>query len=226
MKNFMNKISIKTFASLVLFTCSLQAGAQKAELGVRIMPTFTSMSFKTMEGGTVSGQGTVGYGIGGFIGFNFTEHVGIQGEVIYTTLTQKYNEQNRQRTINLKYVNIPLLLSLNTGKSKPVNFNVVAGPQIGLSVGSSIKTTTDDGTDDTHAILSIKKSDLGVAYGAGIDFGLNTSQTLRLGLGFRGVFGLVDISDNSETTATDTYYVLDRTHLKTYSGYAGLSFLF
>jgi len=45
-------------------------------------------------------------------------------------------------------------------------------------------------------------------------------------MGFRGVYGLFDISDDSGTTSTDSYYVLDKTNLKTYSVYAGLSILF
>ncbi|MBK5284842.1 MAG: PorT family protein, partial [Bacteroidia bacterium] len=61
---------------------------------------------------------------------------------------------------------------------------------------------------------------------AGVDFGLNASQTFRLGLGFRGVYGLFDISDNSQTLADDSFYVLDRSHVKTYAGYIGFSLLF
>jgi hypothetical protein len=72
----------------------------------------------------------------------------------------------------------------------------------------------------------VRKSDLGLAYGAGVDFGLNATYTTRLGVGFRGVYGLLDISDNNTSTSSDTYYVLDRTHLKTYSAYLGVSFLF
>ena len=131
-----------------------------------------------------------------------------------------------EREINLKYINIPLLFSLNSGKSNPVNLNIVAGPQIGLSVGSSVNSTGGNGTYTSQAVLSIKKSDIGVAYGAGIDFGLNEALTFRLGLGFRGVLGLVDISDNNKTAVKDTYYVVDQTKIKTYSGYLGISFLF
>jgi hypothetical protein len=70
----------------------------------------------------------------------------------------------------------------------------------------------------------VKSGDFGFAYGAGLDFSLGGYTSL--GVGFRGVYGLVDISDNSHSTATDDYYVLDRTHVKTYSGYIGLSFGF
>ena len=72
----------------------------------------------------------------------------------------------------------------------------------------------------------VKTGDIGFAYGAGVDFGLNPSQTFRLGLGFRGVYGLFDISDDSGSLSNDSFFVLEKTHVKTYSGYLGFSLLF
>jgi len=181
--------------------------AQKGEFGVRFMPTISSLDVQSSSGGQISGDATVGFGAGIFLGFNFSDNFGLQGEAIYSTLNQKYTEDDVEKEIKLEYINIPLLLSFNTGKLKPVNFNVVAGP-------------------DNEAVLSVKKGDLGFAYGAGFDFGLNAARTFRLGLGFRGVYGLIDISDNSNNNSTNSYYVLDKAHIKTYSAYLGVSFLF
>ena len=97
--------------------------------------------------------------------------------------------------------------------------------RIGISVGSEL-FTSDGGDPDNEAVLSVKKGDLGFAYGAGFDFGLNTAKTFRLGIGFRGVYGLIDISDNSNNNSTNSYYVLDKALIKTYSVYLGASFLF
>ncbi|MBK8829991.1 MAG: PorT family protein [Saprospiraceae bacterium] len=199
--------------------------AQKGEFGVRFMPTISSLDVQSSSGGQISGDATVGFGAGIFLGFNFSDNFGLQGEAIYSTLNQKYTEDDVEKEIKLEYINIPLLLSFNTGKLKPVNFNVVAGPQIGISVGSEL-FTSDGGDPDNEAVLSVKKGDLGFAYGAGFDFGLNAARTFRLGLGFRGVYGLIDISDNSNNNSTNSYYVLDKAHIKTYSAYLGVSFLF
>lgn len=225
MKNMKNKIIayLSAFAILTLFTIRLSA--QSAEFGVRFMPTFSSFEIKTSSGGNVKGEATLGFGIGALLGFNFTNNIGVQAEVIYSSSSQKYKEMDLERKINLRYLNIPLLLSLNTGKSKPVNFNIVGGPQIGISAGSKFSTNGGN-VDNKLAVLSVKKGDLGLAYGAGIDFGLNAAHTIRLSLGYRGVFGLFDISDNSGTITTDSYYLLDRTHINTHAGYAGLSILF
>lgn len=204
----------------------LAANAQKAEFGLRFMPTVSSFDVQSSSGGKIKGEATLGFGFGALLGFNFNKHIGIQGELIYSSLAQKYNERELERRVNLKYVNIPLLLTLNTGKNNPVNFNIVAGPQIGIRVGSSLVTSGDNGTDEPDAILATKKGDVGFAYGAGLDFGLNTARTIRLGIGYRGVLGLFDISDNSNTITTDSYYLLDRSHIKTNAAYVGLSLLF
>jgi Outer membrane protein beta-barrel domain len=214
-------------ASLALIlTSHSAANAQKGEFGVRFMPTFSNLSLNTSTGNTIEGSTTLGYGVGAFVGFNFNSHIGIQLEGIYTSITQKYKEQETNRKINLKYFNVPLLLSLNTNKFKVFNFNIVGGPQLGVSVGSSMESTGGDGTTQTNGVLSVKKGDVGVAFGAGLDFGMNPAQTIRVGFGFRGVRGLFDISDNNANQATDSYYVLDRTKIKTNAVYIGASILF
>ncbi len=232
MKNSTNKlimcISIAALLSAYTFNVNAQneARQRKSEFGVRFMPTFSSLKMKTSTGGTVTGNVSLGYGAGILMGYNFTNFVGIQTEIIYNSISQKYTEQDIERKINLRYVNIPLMLSINTGKARQVNLNIVLGPQIGVSVGSSVFTSGGDGTNNSKAVLSVKKGDLGFAYGAGLDFGLNPTRTVRLDIGYRGVYGLLDIRDNSNTIATDSYYILDRTQIKTNSVYIGFSFLF
>lgn len=200
--------------------------AQKAEFGLRFMPTVSSLNLMTSSGGQVEGKATLGYGFGALLGFNFSDHVGIQGEVIYSSSSQKYTEVDLERKVNLRYVNIPLLLSLNTGKTKAVNLNIVAGPQLGLSAGSSVHLSGGDETGQPIAVVSVKKGDIGFAYGIGVDFGLNAARTIRLGLGYRGVSGLFDISDNNRSITTNSFYILDRTHVKSNAAYIGLSILF
>ncbi len=224
MKNLMRKATVYVAVSAVILLTGMKVNAQTAEIGFRLMPTISAFDMRTSSGGTVKGSANLGFGIGAFVGYNLSNMAGFQGEVLYSSITQKYTQENVERKINLRYVNIPLLLSLNTGKSNAVNLNLVAGPQIGISVGSSVFTSGGDGTN--QALLTIKKGDLGVAYGAGVDLALGTSGMARLGIGFRGVYGLLDISDNNSSTTTNSFYVLDRTHIKTYSIYTGLSLLF
>jgi hypothetical protein len=181
---------------------------------------------KSSTGGVVTAQFTAGYGGGLVLGYNFDEHFGIQSEILYTSISQKYKEVDVIRKINLRYVNIPLMLQYNTGKYDMVNFNISAGPQLGVSVGSSVYTSSSENPNNMQGIVAVKKGDLGFAYGAGLDFALNPTKTLRLDTGFRGVYGLIDVSDNNISTSTSSYYILDKTHVKTYSLYVGISYLF
>ena len=147
-------------------------------------------------------------------------------EKLFTIHFQKYKDGDLDREINVRYVNIPLLLSLNTGKSNPVNLKIEAGPQVGFNVGASIASSGDASSDTLQTVLTTKKSDFGFAYGAGLEFALNSSRTIRLDLGFRGVYGFVNISNTSQTTETNSYYILDRATVRTNSGYIGFTFLF
>jgi hypothetical protein len=198
---------------------------KSGEFGLRFMPTFSTFDLRSYDGKTVHGDMTMSYGYGGMLGIN-SKHVGLQLEVIYNELSQKYKDQDLERRIDINYLNIPLLLTLNTDKSKPVNFGIAAGPQLGINVGSKVTTSGNSSTDTLHAAVALKQADVGFAYGAGFDFALNKMRTIKLNLGFRGVYGLVDISDKSKTRTTNSYYILDRTNVETYSGYLGLSFVF
>jgi opacity protein-like surface antigen len=192
--------------------------------GIRFMPVFSTFNFHNADNGTVNGEVVMGYGFGAVLGVNFSNNVGLQGEIIYNYLSQKYRDMDLEKTVHLSYINVPLLLSLNTGVDKPVNLNVVFGPQIGLNVGSSVNTSGGNGVDTLNGVFAVKKGDLGFAFGAGLDFALGSAT--RLSLGYRGVVGLIDISDKSQSITTDQYYILDRAHINTNAGYIGLTFLF
>lgn len=201
-------------------------GQMRGEIGLRFMPTLSNVDFQTSSGGTVSGEATLGFGFGLMAGYNFSDYFGVQGELIYSTITQKVRDADREYKVNLRYVNIPLMVSLNTGKSKFINLNVVAGPQVGFNVGSSLASSGTPDSVNSEPLLSVKKGDVGLAYGAGIDFGLNPDRTFRLALGYRAVLGLLDISNDNNSTTTNSYYILDRAHVNTKAAYIGVSMLF
>jgi len=103
--------------------------------------------------------------------------------------------------MKVSYFSIPVLVSLNTGKSNPVNLKVELGPEIGLNIGSSVKSSNDTLT----TVLSTKQTGVGIAYGAGFGFMLNPDHTIRFDLGYRGVYG---------------------SKIKTNAAYFGFTFLF
>lgn len=201
----------------------VNSSAPNTYLGFEFLPTFTHLNMNQVEGGVYTTHFVLGYGGGFLVGHNFTDHFALQGEVLYNALSQKYtDEANIERHINLQYINVPLLMVFNTNSSKAVNLNLAVGPQIGINVGSKIKDeSSGSGVDTVGAVLAVKTGDLGIAYGAGLDFG---SGPVVFGVGYRGVLGLIDISDDNTSTTTNQYYVLDRAHVSTYAGYVSLKF--
>jgi len=197
---------------------------RRGEFGIRFLPTFTSLSFNTSEGGVVEGSGDLNYGYGVMFGLNFSKNVGLVAEIDYLDISQKYKDRELERQVHLNYLNIPVLLSLNTNKTKPVNLNVVIGPQFGINVGSSVSTTDNNNGNTVHATLAVKEGDVGIVYGAGFEFALNRRHTFRLDLGFRGMYGLVDIS--SDVTGPNTYNVLIHASRRSYGGCLGLTLAF
>jgi opacity protein-like surface antigen len=196
-------------------------------IGFRFMPTISSFDVHKVDANTIETSSVVSYGYGGLIGFTVSDNVAFQGEFIYSTYAQKFKDASGEGRVELSYINIPLMLVLNTNYNAPVNLNIAIGPQIGINTGSKLEAgSAGNGTDTIHAVLSVKPADVGFAYGAGLDFGFGPDLTTRLSIGFRGVYGLVDISDNSQSLTTDEFYVLDRSHMKTYSAYIGLTFAF
>lgn len=195
------------------------------ELGVRFMPTFSSFDMKTSAGGTVTSEVTLGFGFGAVLAINFTEHIGIQGELIYNALSQKFKDQSLQREINVRYINVPVLLSLNTGKSKPINLNLVAGPQFGMSLGSSTKSSGGGATDTLTTVFAANNTDVGLAYGLGLGIMLNQTHSIRFDVGYRGILGFMNISNTSNGT-TGTAFILDKATVRTNAAYVGLSLLF
>jgi opacity protein-like surface antigen len=219
---------IINLAIIILCIPAFRASAQDVPgpyIGARFMPTFSDFQLKQVNGDLVETKAVLGYGFGGLLGINLSNHFALQGEVLYSALAQNYLDNfNQEHRVNLDYLNIPLLVVLNTNSSSAVNLNLTAGPQFGILLGSKFESTGTAEGDTVTAVLGAKAADFGIAYGAGIDFSLGPVVTLDLG--YRGVIGLVDISDQSQSITTDQFYILDRSHVMTYAAYAGLKFKF
>jgi hypothetical protein len=192
------------------------------ELGFHYMPTFYYMDFHSENGDIVKGSVTLAHGFGGMLALNFSPHVGVQAEVDYYKATQKYKDQSVNNKVNIKYLDIPVLLSLNTNKMARLNLNAVVGPQFGINVGSDISSSGSTGT--ARATVDAKKGDIGAAFGAGLEFALDQGRNVRLDLGYRGFYGFVKM--DADKTGSDTYNVMVSANRKTNAAYVRLTFLF
>lgn len=194
-------------------------------LGFRIQPTVGSFQVQNANNATIKGIAMNSYGYAASLNFYVGNFVGFHIEAIYSQLAQKYSEATIDRTIKISYINIPLLLSLNTNYGRPVNFNVAFGPQLGISTGAKLETTNNNGSVANQAVLRVKPGDVGIAYGAGLDFALGAERLFHINLGFRGVYGLVDINNSDVSTLTaGQYFILQKANVRTYAGYLGIMF--
>jgi opacity protein-like surface antigen len=227
MKNIAFRIVALFFiAFLIVVKTSAQYNnpLRRGEFGIRYMPTFSSIDLKASNDDVVRGSVSINNGFGIMVGVNLSKHIGFQGEVNYYQISQSFRDLDLDNKVNIKYFNVPLLLSFNTNKEMRINFNVVAGPQFGVNAGSNIKTTGTAHPEDLHAVVAVKKGDVGFAYGAGLEIAINRNHTFRLDLGYRGFYGLVNI--NATSTENNTYNVIAKASRKTNAMYAGLTLLF
>lgn len=195
------------------------------ELGFHVLPMFTALKFQTYNGETVQGTATMGWGYGGVIATHFSKNIGLQGEINYNPISQKYKDRGLERTVAVNYLDIPVLLSINTDKTCPVNFNIVLGPQFGVNLGSSVKSAgSNSETDTLSAVVGARAGDVGAAYGAGFEFFIGKDRVVVLETGFRGMYGLVDM--RAKSIGNDSYNVLVSGARKSYGAYAGVRFAF
>ncbi|TAE52247.1 MAG: hypothetical protein EAZ89_08805 [Bacteroidetes bacterium] len=221
----MNKVCLSLFLAVLIMGSAGKVKAQNIEIGLRAMPMFASFKLQNYLGASVKGKALPGIGAGMLLAYNHNRHVGIQAEVYYNSITVKYELPAVVQKINLRYLNIPVLLSLNTDRTQLVNVNMVMGLQAGINTSNSLRITGESNPAIPQALLSVQRGDLGFAYGAGVDVSLDRLRRLRLSAGYRGVYGLFDISDNNLELPADLYYLLDKSHVQTHSAYVGLSFL-
>jgi len=158
------------------------ANAQKTRFGVK-----GGLNIATI-GGANEANALIGVQLGGFAEINIWKKLYIQPELLFSTQGAKFEYYGeRDQTINLNYINIPVVAKYYITKQ----FSVEAGPQLGLLVSS--KNIQDE-----------KSVDAGFNLGAGYNFTDNFS------VGIRYTIGLTSIYDNNDYYDNDGYYYNDR----------------
>ncbi len=156
----------------------------------------------------------MGYAASFNLGYNFSESLGIMGEVQYSLQGQKYegpqslngSTYDVVRDIDLRYINIPLFFKFSSGE-KLVRFRFLVGPQLGILLDATqeykrngakqgTKAIDLDGnqftTDENNIKDRFDKFDFGGALDVGADF--HVSDALCLTAGLRGNYGFRDIN--------------------------------
>lgn len=163
----MKKTLLTFFVSILALTASaqlsggLKAGLNLANFGADAKDIFDS---KTL----------LGFHVGGYLTFNVSDALSVQPEVLYNSVGAK-SEGDGDVDIVVDYISIPVMLLYNVNE----NFNIQAGPQLGLLLGANAKG--DGASVDIKEIF--KGTDFGINFGVGANFGkLNAAARYCLGL--------------------------------------------
>jgi hypothetical protein len=158
--------------------------AQKTRFGVK-----GGLNIATI-GGANDANALIGVQLGGFAEINVWKKLYIQPELLFSTQGAKFDGYygERDQTVNLNYINIPVVAKYYITKQ----FSVEAGPQLGFLVSSK-------------NIENEKSVDLGFNLGAGYNFTDNFSVGARYTIGLSSVYDGYNGYDGY-----DGYYYNDR----------------
>lgn len=148
--------------------------AQKTRFGVK-----GGLNIATI-GGADDANALVGFQLGGFAEINVWKKLFIQPELLFSAQGAKFDGFNGDRdyTVNLNYINIPVLAKYYITKE----FSVEAGPQLGFLVSS--KNIEDE-----------KSVDVSFNLGAGYNFTDNFSVGIRYTIGLSSVYDYNDYNN-------------------------------
>ncbi|HET6245051.1 MAG: PorT family protein [Bacteroidetes bacterium] len=193
-------------------------------LGAKYQPSLGRLDFRMENEQTISAKYDIAHGFGGSLNYYFNNYFGTHFEVNVMRQAYEFTDDARTRRVDLSYINVPILISFNTNYGRPVNLNVTAGPYIGINTGASTDVTGNgNGPTTAVAVVEVNPLDVGIAYGAGVDFGIGQTKWLHINLGFRGTQGILDVGATDITVNQDQFQVVaENSRMQTYGMYIGL----
>ncbi len=184
-------ITLLAFLSLVI---SFPAGAQ--HLGFKGGLNFTTLNLSDVE--NAESDLRLGYHAGIFFNIPVSETISFQPELLYSTKGSRTTYEDDllnldgESTLNLNYIEVPLLGVLNLGEVAQLNF----GPYIAfLSTASYDVEGTLLGSEYNES------EELDQEYFRNVDYGLAAGLALNfnaLQVGARYAHGLVNVEDSDE----------------------------
>lgn len=183
---------------LVIAMCGA-AKAQKTSWGVRGGINFSKVNEKVDGGYAADYKNKVGYRFGIICDGGITENFYLQSGLYFTSLGAKLEVYSDDVTVNLHYLQIPILASYRISLSDRMKVHLNAGPYVAVGLagkqkaeGIKINAFSDEG--------GLNRFDAGLSFGAGIGF-----DNLYFGLGYD--LGLANILNGD---IWDTDQVKDR----------------
>jgi hypothetical protein len=215
----MNK-SIVFVAASLLMLCALfvpvQAQVNKDIARVGFKGGLNLSSLYTKD--SYDSKMLTGFNIGVFSKVPITQHVAFQPELYYTTKGSEITYNNTFvdgiARFRLNYIEMPILLVMNVTD----NFNIHVGPYASYLLNGKVKNESNVNLFDFEDNINsddFNRFDVGVAVGAGIDFG-------SIGIGVRYNYGLTTVG--KEKSFLGTTYTFPDAKNGVINFYAAISF--
>lgn len=170
----MKKINILLATIFLSVICVSQSHAQLGfQLGVKGGPNFSNI--KT----DVSTEGQTGFHAGAYAMIKVSK-IGIQPELLFSSLSSELSSGNVTSEFKSSYVNIPIIVKIYLVGG----LNLQVGPQFGFNTFSEVTAAAGGISTSVDVQDELKSSDVSLAIGAGFDlpFGLNLTARYNLGL--------------------------------------------
>lgn len=169
---------------ILILVASLCLSCATTKLGVIAGPNFACVVGDQAE----SWETKIAFHAGVLGDFAIDEKFGIQPGLVYSAQGADYSESEFSGTVDLNYLNIPVIGTYEVANG----LTVKAGPQLGILLSAKDK---EDGEPEMDVKDFVKSTDIGVNVGLGYELanGLNFNATYN--------FGLTDLNDDSDLEA-------------------------
>lgn len=198
------------FFCLLMATSSSVFAQQGFEFGAQVMPQLTLIvnDDDFAAGDELNFRTTAHLAYGIHAAYNFSDHLGVQTGLLFSTQGQKYvsdepTPDTYTSEVRMNYLKIPVLLKFNSNPEASAQFVATVGPQFGLlnkvtNYYNDEKITYTNLPGEIRDIKDAYKSmDLGAVLSLGARFRL--TDNLQLGTSFRFDYSLGDIEDKEAT---------------------------
>lgn len=141
-----------------------------------------------------------GFAAGAFVSLGIANVIGIQPEFMYVQKGAKSTDGlGDEQTLNIDYIDIPVLLTVGIPTGTGVRPFFVGGPVFSFKAGKA--NVESGGNKDESIDEDVSSNDMGLAFGGGLDIG-------RAIVEVRYNFGLKDVNEDAGERARNNGFLI------------------
>jgi outer membrane protein W len=172
----MNRIAVVLLAGALGITLAGSSSARAAELsgGVKLGLNLADLHGKDLQEADPFLSARTGFSGGAFLEQQLSDVFAIQLEALYTQKGTKLKvtdgEDSVDLTLDLSYLEIPLLAKVYIPVQGKIRPNLFAGPALAVTLSAKLRDNNSNESEDIKDGLD--GTDFGAVFGGGVDFDL------------------------------------------------------